>query len=951
MSQIAESVATLPASRTMEKAKPDTLPRSLQGISPVWNRALLLFGALCLIKIAMLFDLRKHLYEIHWRTSTEPSTWVNHAAFYLFAVLAGSSLFVLALRCERGGARVVRGANACVLVLSALFILLTLSENGQSYLSMVVNPPFFGLKDLRWYFLNNFCFGGPYLMLWIAGYAAVYWALFRKGREYLALRVTAICAAAFVIFYLRDLIQYRETLFVVDSIGVATVFGGWKATRRLNPLALGALLGSMAFFFMLFRNYETMLEWPWANWNFIILSGFSVILFAGITVLAHLRGFSIGWSWMLPFAFMTFLLFINTNYVQAHNYYNFLCVGLTLPRYFLGELMITLLWFAAARLYRWWRPSGSLLWLDTGLLLLIAIALIDYRLTQIMSVRLDWQVLSLAFGETPKMMWRMSRPYLLSLSIALAAMAGIYAGLLIVMGRVSVLRNQFQEGQADDGGNVEMLKPRFADSRWSLLAFLLLGLAGAYLMDSDKARGQALTLLATTSPLWQRTQMPLMDAATFTSTARKLHIWQSPDDATQRPLPRSAGGAGPAASGSAQDMNVVVIFQESTYNKFLSLFNCTNDTEPLLSKYKDRMELFPNFYSSFAGSINARFSSFTGLYPVADYNAFTTHHVPVKSLFEVLHENGYSNSLFYSSFFDYTGFRDFLKGRDIEGMYDADTMPSPRTNIVSWGLREDETLSAMKGQIKKYAAAKQKFCLTYVPAAPHNPFDGIPDRFRNRTQGALGDFTPAYLNELTFMDWVLTSIVDQLKDSGLLDKTLIVITGDHGEMLGDHGGPIGHGWAFTPELGNVPLIIMNPKRPGYRINDTLGSQVDMLPTLLDLLGIPLPADQLYQGTSLYSANADPKRTIYLNTFRQYGILESGVLFCGNRVQRTRVEGPVGFYSYTNDGARTMFQLLDRPPAGESNLTVSISAFDRFQANFLHNYSQYCRIARQTVAVK
>lgn len=951
MSQIAENIATLPASRTLEKAKPDTLSLGVQGVSAVWNRAMLLFGALCLIKLAMLFDLRKHLYETHWRISTEPVTWVSHAAFYLFVLLVGLNLWVLALRCERGGARVIRGANACVLVLSAFFILLTFSENSQNYLSMYVNPPFFGLKDLRWYFLNNFCFGGPYLVLWIAGYAGVYFALFRKGREYLALRVTAACAAAYVVLYLRDLVQYRETLVVVDSIGVATVLGGWKATRRLNPLALGALLGSVVFFFMLFRSYETMLEWPWANWDFIILSGFSVILFAGITVLAHYRGFSIGWSWMLPFAFMAFLLFINTNYVQAHNYYNFLCVGLTLPRYFLGELLITLLWFAAARLYRWWRPAGSLLWLDAVLLLLIAIALLDYRLTQIMSVRLDWQVLTLALGETPKMMWRMSRPYLPSLALALAAMAGIYAGLLAVMGRLSASRNQLQDRGPDVGGDIETFRPRFADCRWSLLGFLLLGLAGAYLMESDKARGQALTLLATSSPLWQRAQMPVMDAATFNSTARNLHIWQSPGAAAQRPVPQLSSGAGPAASGSAQDMNVVVIFQESTYNKFLSLFDGTNDTEPLLSKYKDRMELFPNFYSSFAGSINARFASFTGLYPVADFNAFTTHHVPVKSLFEVLHENGYSNSLFYSSYFDYTGFRDFLKGRDIEEMYDADTMPSPRTNTVSWGLREDETLHAMKEQIKKYAAAKQKFCLTYVPAAPHNPFDGIPERFRKRTPGTYGDFTPSYLNELDFMDWIVTSVVDQLKDSGLLDKTLVVITGDHGEMLGANGGPIGHGWAFTPELGNVPLVVMNPKRPGYRVNDTLGSQVDMLPTLLDLLGIPLPADQLYQGTSLYSANADPDRTIYLNTFRQFGILESGVLYCGNRAQRTRVEGPVGFYTYTNDGARTMFQLLDRPPVGESKLNVSMSAFDRFQGNFLHNYSEYCRIARQTVAAK
>ena len=96
---------------------------------------------------------------------------------------------------------------------------------------------------------------------------------------------------------------------------------------------------------------------------------------------------------------------------------------------------------------------------------------------------------------------------------------------------------------------------------------------------------------------------------------------------------------------------MIVIFQESTYNKHLSLFGSKEDTQPLLSQYKERMELFPNFFSVFAGSINARFGTFTGLYPVEDYHAFTAEHVPVKSIFETLHENGYECSMFYSSYF------------------------------------------------------------------------------------------------------------------------------------------------------------------------------------------------------------------------------------------------------------------------------------------------------------
>ena len=947
MSEITPNVAALPVSETSEMAKPDTITRPVPGYRAIWNRAILLFGALCVIKLVMLFELRKHLFEVHWRWAPMPVTWVNHLAFYVFAVLVGLNLWVFAIRCERSGVRAVRGANAWVLVLSSLFILLTFSESGQDYVGAIMNA-YLDVKDLRWFLEMNFCFRWPFLTLWVLGYGLVYYGLYRKDREYLALRVTAVCAAVYVASALREFIYVGEILIVVDCLGLASFLGAWKAKRRLNLLIPVVLLAWMASFFVLFFNYDNYLTWGGMNREFIVLSACSLVLFAGVTVAGWYRGFFTAWSWLLPFAFATFLLLINVNYVPAANYFNFICAGLTLPRYFLGELVVVLLWFGLAWIYRRVWPRGPVLWLDVLSLVLIAIGLIDLGLTRIMSVRLDWQVLSLAFGETPKMMWRMSRPYLPAVALALAVIAGIYAGLLATMRRASAAGNA---ARRDDSGCAGTPPSRFADAKWLLLGFILLGFSGVYVMDNDKGRGQTLTVLARTSPLWEHAANPVMDGKQFDQTARELRIWQSPEKAVTRSGWQPADHNLPAASGSARDMNVVVIFQESTYNQFLSLFNGTNDTEPLLSKYKDRLELFPNFYSSFAASINARFATFTGLYPVGDFNAFTTRHVPVKSLFEVLHDNGYSNSLFYSSYFDYTGFRDFLRGRGIDEMYDADTMPGGSVKAVSWGLREDDTLGAITNQIKKYAAAKQKFCLTYVPAAPHNPFDGTPDRFKKFPHGQFGDFTPQYLNELLFMDWVVTSIVDQLKESGLLDNTLVLITGDHGEMLGENGGPIGHGWLWTPQLGNVPLILMNPKRHGYRVNDTIGSQVDVLPTVLDLLGIPLPTDQLYQGVSLYSADAARDRTIYLNTFQQYGVIESDLLFCGNRGQKARVEGPLGFFSFTNNAARTVFQYLDHAPAGATNSIPSISEFDHFQANFLHNYSDYCRIAQQSAAGK
>jgi arylsulfatase A-like enzyme len=233
----------------------------------------------------------------------------------------------------------------------------------------------------------------------------------------------------------------------------------------------------------------------------------------------------------------------------------------------------------------------------------------------------------------------------------------------------------------------------------------------------------------------------------------------------------------------------------------------------------------------------------------------------------------------------------------------------------------------------------RRFFLTYVPAAPHYPYEKVPAAFHKFSAGEMGDCTPFYLNDLLYMDWVVASIVDQLKESGLLERTLVVITDDHGEMLGANKGPIGHGWLLTPELANAPLIIMDPQKPGYHVNPSVGSQVDLLPTLLDRLGIPIPQDQLYEGRSLEAGEGSKARFAYLNTFQQYAVLCGNEIIMGDRLEDDGHAGRRGRAAYTisNEGSKTLFTV--EPRAAEK--AISMRKFDEFQASLLRNYSFYC----------
>jgi Sulfatase len=875
----------------------------------VWARIGLLFGTLCLIKILMLITLRRYLFGVHWRTNPLAPDWLSEAALYLFALLVGLNLWMLGRHCAAVGLKAVRTVNFCVLGLGAAFIFLTFHAGDKNYLFPLMNG-ILTWKNMGWYLIENACFGPPYLGAWMMAYVFGYYLLARAGQEHWTLRVTAVVAAVYTAFCLHDLIVDRNALIAVDCLGIASFVGSLAAGRRaLRPLWIGLSLFGMGFMYVLFIPFARMIKHP--DPEFALLSLGSIILFVGTTLLAWRGGGCAAWSWGLPFAFSSFLLLTNINYGLAVNYDNLLTIGLALPRYFLGEFFVASILFGLAFCYRLLLPKDSLWWLDAVNLMLIALALADLELSRIMGVRLDWQLLE--FGNSPKMMWRLAQPYLPAFFGLLVTLVAVYVTALLIIKKWYARIPETEKTPAWNSG------------LFALVAFLLLGFAGWSLAKRDKAEGQTAVLLVDTSPLWRRAVEPPMSRKQFLAKARQLNI----------PL-LVTPAADPESERTPRDWNVVLIFQESSYNKYLSLFDGTNNTEPLLSRYKDRMEVFPNFFSNFAGSIWARFATFTGLYPVQDFRKFTDQHVPVKSIFEILHDHDYACSLFYSSFLDYTDFRGLLNGRGLDIVYGANTMPGPRKNYppVDWGLREEVTLAAMQKQIKNYAAEKKKFFLTYVPAAPHNPFDSISDRFRTRHLKQMGDFTPAYLNDLNYMDWIISSLIDQLKTSGLLDKTLIVITDDHGEMLGENGGPIGHGWVVTPKLVNIPLIIMDPAKRGYTVNDAVGSQVDILPTILDLLNIQLPSGQVYEGTSLCSSDPDPDRLIYLNSFQQYAVVQDHQLACGDREN----EGEKS-YAMSNQGARTFFTQVNTP---DFPLPL-ISQFDEFQENFLVNYAHYCRL--------
>jgi hypothetical protein len=917
-------------------------------------RALVLFVVLAAIKCALLVHFQKQVFETHWRLPLAEITTIGAIAFYVFIALGAVSLLQLSQACRNIGIHAVRRANAIVLGCGLLFIFLTFHVADKNYLFPILTGvlPWSGLIP---YLSLDLFFHPPFLGAWLFVYALVIYVLIRTGRERHSLILTTLFASIYAAINLADLKVFRDELILVDCIGIPTILFGfvWQSKCRLAadstkrqrtaalhdpfapsqsslvPRGFGMRLPSAAL-----HNWLALLPFAWtvpvvvlmflnaptdmglSYTYFKILTACCVIILAGCALLARQGGFAPAWLHFLFFYAATFLLLSDTHHPIASNFNRAICIGLASPRYFIGECIVAII-FGSLAFTVLKKIRRSFLFVDAVAVTIIGISLIDFRLSQVLGTRLGCDVLAL--GGTTKMMWRMAAPYLPLLCLALLVIAAAYR---LTSDRITrIVEDGFE-------GDLQQLARQLGATGCSrtFVLFVILAIAGLLLYLPDKAEGTALQRLSATSSVWKRLSSRRMSIDEFGRTARELGLGDL------------AAPVAASPSASPGDLNVVLVFMESTYNKYLSLFGAAENTQPMLSRYKERMELFPNFFSNFASSIHARFAAFTSLYPVADYNAFTLERVPVKSVFEVLHENGYSTSLFYSSYLDFTGFRNFLQNRGLDEIYDADTMPGkdPRA-MVSWGITEEQTLQAMQRQIHRYAQSDKKFFLTYVPAAPHYPYDHVPERFRSFKPAGADDYKALYLNELLYMDWVLASLVGELEKAGVLDKTLVIITDDHGEMLGGKGKAIGHGWWLNPELVNAPLILIDPDHKGYKVNTIPGSQVDLLPTILDRLGLVIPRDQLYEGHSLERKNPDSNCVAWLNSFQQYAVLRAKDLVFGDRER----PGDLSAVTLSNEGAKTIFHQLENTKLKP----VQIQEFDRFQESLLRNYSYYAEHVR------
>ncbi len=309
-----------------------------------------------------------------------------------------------------------------------------------------------------------------------------------------------------------------------------------------------------------------------------------------------------------------------------------------------------------------------------------------------------------------------------------------------------------------------------------------------------------------------------------------------------------------------RELNVLVITLDTIRADRLGAYGNRRITTTFVDDLADRGVVFDRCVAPAPLTLPSHTSIFTGTYPafhgVRDNGNYV---VPdeLTTMAELMRDTGRRTGAFVGAF--------VLSSRwGLDQGFAAYTEPASSYDptLVSFAQIQRRAEDVVDDAIAWLQADPEKPFFAWVHLYdPHLPYDP-PAPYAGEYPGE------PYLGEVAYADAQLGRLQDYLHSSGLDRRTLVVFAGDHGEGLGDHG-ELDHGLLLYQTTARVPLIIAHPRiaKGGSRREEVV-SLVDLLPTIADAAGLPLP--DVVQGHSLWpligGAGEFAERPVYAETY-------------------------------------------------------------------------------------
>ena len=289
--------------------------------------------------------------------------------------------------------------------------------------------------------------------------------------------------------------------------------------------------------------------------------------------------------------------------------------------------------------------------------------------------------------------------------------------------------------------------------------------------------------------------------------------------------------------------NVIVLLVDTLRADALGFGGYSRDTSPRLDRWARQGVIFEQATTPAGWTRPAVVSLFTGLYPATHGVQDKDHVLPDKAvtLAEAFRSAGYRTQAFVTNYAVHQRFgtgQGFDTFRFFDKKIDAPADTPRKLNYVPAG--------AIDGEVRRFLAADdpRPFFVYIHTTDPHYPYLPPVEDLLFGTQPR-----DRYDGEVHYTDRILGGWLDLLAERGLLERSIVVLTADHGEEFHEHGYT-GHGVTVFQECARVPLVLWAPGlSPGRR--SELVSLADLAPTLLEAAALPAPPGFAAEGRSFW----------------------------------------------------------------------------------------------------
>ncbi len=322
--------------------------------------------------------------------------------------------------------------------------------------------------------------------------------------------------------------------------------------------------------------------------------------------------------------------------------------------------------------------------------------------------------------------------------------------------------------------------------------------------------------------------------------------------------------------GLAKNRNVIMIHLESLQQDLINLKINGQEVTPFLnSLYNNNPSVYS--FSNFFNQVGQGKTS-----DAENMLETSTFGLPTGSLFTQLgstqtfqampailnQTQGYSSAVFHGNVGSFYNRTNVYRNMGYQNFFAQNFWSENDQNKTAWGIKDNYLFA---DSIPYLEQLQQPFYVKYLTVTNHLPYTGLlpEEEDPNFTTSHSGDAeVDNYFLTAHYLDQSVKTFFDYLKASGLYQKSVIVLYGDHYGISGADTKPFASAIGENPQnwgdaqdtmMQRVPFMIDIPGRTDGHISDELGGEIDVMPTLEHLLGIST-SNKIQFGQDLFSKN-------------------------------------------------------------------------------------------------